>query len=77
MISSSNYSISNTGTLLIGTTSSDFVLTTKDQIIDNIPDVFSFSGVIDAELSQTYSSNTILLTGMDPAAQISVSLSGS
>lgn len=76
MTSSSNYSISNTGTLLIGTTSSDFVLTTKDQIIDNIPDAFSLSGVIDAELSQTYSSNIIMLTGMDPAAQISVSLSG-
>ncbi|HMS91810.1 MAG TPA: hypothetical protein PKC87_06300, partial [Candidatus Absconditabacterales bacterium] len=74
--SSSNYYTLRSGSLIIGTTSADFTVTTLEQIIDNIPNNFSFDSITGAELNQVYTSNVITLTGMDPAAEITVSLTG-
>ena len=75
--SSSNYYYLRSGSLAIGTTIADFTVTTLQQVVNNIPNPFSFTSVTWAELNQLYTSNTVTLTGMDPAAEISVSLSWS
>ncbi|MFZ2151185.1 MAG: right-handed parallel beta-helix repeat-containing protein, partial [Candidatus Absconditicoccaceae bacterium] len=74
--SSSNYYTIRSGSLVVGTTSADFTITTLQQIIDDIPDNFSFDNITDAELNQIYTSNIITLTGMASQAEINISVSG-
>ena len=75
MTSSSNYYTLRSGSLVVWTTFSDFTITTVEQIIDNVPDDFTFTDVTWANVNQIYTSNIITLTGMDPAAEISMILS--
>jgi len=73
--SSSNYNTLKSGSLVIGTTSADFAVTTVEQVIDNIPDNFSFSNITGADLNTPYTSNIITLSWMEDAAEINISIS--
>jgi hypothetical protein len=62
MTSSSNQYTLRSGSINIGTTYADFTITTLEQVIDNIPDNFSFNNITNANLNQLYTSNIIILT---------------
>jgi hypothetical protein len=61
MTSSSNYNSLRSGGLSIGTTYASFAVTTLEQVIDNIPDNFSFNNLTGADINTVYTSNIITL----------------
>lgn len=60
-ISSSAYSTAVSTTLTVGTVSGTYTITTKD---DDTPNPFTFTPVVNAELSTQYESNTITISGL-------------
>ena len=60
----SNYSTSFTGTLLLGTLSANWTITTRSQPFDTVPNVFVFNSLTGASLNTTFISNEIVLSGM-------------
>src|SRR5690606_32817004 len=67
--SSSSTNTAVTATVNIGGISSAFTVTT---LADVTPDNFTFTPVVDAELSEVYVSNSITVGGIDVAVPISV-----
>ena len=73
----SNYSTTFTGTLVIGSVSSSWNVTTKSQPFDTIPNTFSFTSRTNVARNTSFTSNQIALSGMTPGFFGSASVSGS
>lgn len=72
-----NYSTTFTGTLVIGSVSSSWNVTTKSQPFNTIPSAFSFTSIINVARNTSFTSNQITLGGMTPGFFGSASVSGS
>ena len=72
-----NYSTTFTGTLVIGSVSSSWNITTKSQPFDTIPSAFSFTSITNVARNTSFTSNQITLGGMTPGFFGSASVSGS
>ena len=72
-----NYSTTFTGTLVIGSVSSSWNVTTKSQPFDTIPSAFSFTSITNVARNTSFTSNQITLGGMTPGFFGSASVSGS
>jgi Leucine-rich repeat (LRR) protein len=74
LTASSEYSTTVTATVTIGGVSADFSVTTRAEDVDDTPDAFSFTAVVDAELGQGYTSNVVTVSGI--AVPVAASVSG-
>ena len=72
-----NYSTTFTGTLVIGSVSSSWNVTTKSQPFNTIPSAFSFTSITNVARNTSFTSNQITLGGMTPGFFGSASVSGS
>ena len=76
-LSSSDYNATVTSVLSVGSSSVNFLSTTKeqaDQVADDTtPDAFSFAGENDVALASIILSETVTISGINVAASISVS----
>jgi len=78
VLSTSEYSATNTGTLRIigktSTVSASYSVTTRIPIVDTIPDRFKFNDLNSVDRDKDYFSNTIELTGMTPGDEAVASI---
>jgi hypothetical protein len=75
LTSSSEYSTASTATLTVGGVSAGFTLNTKADptVNDSTPDSFNFIALTDQALNQLVESNTITVSGISIAADVTVS----
>ena len=73
LTSAPDYSTTYTATVTVGGVSDAWTVRTLD---DSVPDAFSFTDQVDVALSSAITSNTLILTGFNAAAPVTVSGDG-
>lgn len=70
---SSSYNTATTCSVTIGGVTADWVVTTEQETVyDTTPDPFSFTGITNAALNSVQLSESVTITGIDAAADITV-----
>lgn len=72
MNTSNNYNQQTSMTILVGSTSSTWTVTTMSELIDTTPTIFNFDNLTDVALEFPITSNTVSVSGLTPNTPITI-----
>jgi len=68
--SATDFGLYTTGLLIVGGITGSFVIITENE--DTSPASFAFNALNNAEISTTYTSNAVIVTGINTGAMVSI-----